>query len=233
MPIEPSRALSWGQPFHNVLDDCAIGDGDIDSSSQAQDINHPAPVILSGAHFQQRILDGLVKISADPHVLYMTTLRQRTNAEQVNQWMTQTVKAYGFARPSDFEYIYQGPDPAQALDQLSQLRPLVLDCLTALRLLMYQELLAHLGPSDFNRYIQEAHQGKLAICQQTPSLPSNSTVYYTARHEQNENPLPHGLQSGDRLWIQGPAQGYAFHPTSDVNAFNVLVDTHTTPQNPR
>src|SRR5207302_2054076 len=98
-------------------------------------------------------------------------------------------------------------------------------CGSALNLATHQALLTMLGDQSFNTYIQKACQGTLSINKQISSpIPSDKTAYYSAAHEQTENPLPQNLKHGDRLWIQGPAHGYAFHPSSDMNGFNVQVD---------
>lgn len=190
-----------------------------------------APAI-SGPAIQKQVLLELKKINEDPDVFYMSEFRQRQNPDDSNETITKRVSSYGFTRPSSEEYVYSGDDPAQALHELLAVRPLILDCATALHLLTYQALLKALGGTRFNAYIQEACHGVLEIRKQkAPPLPSNQTAYYCARHEQNENALPKDLQMGDHLWIQGPAHGYAFHPASDANGFNVRVDT-TNPKQP-
>ena len=178
------------------------------------------------------MLKELQQFNADPNILYMAKLRQRADAERINQKITESVEKLGFERRSNDEYIYRGSDPATALRGLLKVRPLVLDCATALHLLTYQGLLESLGNAQFNSYIKDACKGDLSIDKQkAPPVPSDRTAYYSARHEQNENPLPADLRHGDRLWIQGPAHGYAFHPTSEANGFNVLTDM-STPDNP-
>ncbi|WP_339057413.1 ATP-binding protein [Candidatus Regiella endosymbiont of Tuberolachnus salignus] len=182
--------------------------------------------IISEQHIQQQVLKKIEELNKNPDVLYMSELRQRPEAEQINANLTKIVKEYGFERPENgVEYVYTGSDPAGALRNLLDIKPLVLDCGTALSLLTYQALLKTLGSVAFNTYIKEACDGTLSINKQTPPrLPANRTVYYSARHEQNENPLPKALKRGDHLWIQGPADGDAFHPASEINAFNVVVD---------
>lgn len=171
------------------------------------------------------MLKELQQFNADPNILYMAELRQRPDAERINQRVTESVEKFGFERRSNDEYLYRGSDPATALRNLLKVRPLVLDCATALHLLTYQGLLESLGTAQFNSYIKDACDGVLSIDKQkAPPVPADRTAYYSARHEQNENPLPANLRHGDRLWIQGPAHGYAFHPTSEANGFNVLTD---------
>ncbi len=157
--------------------------------------------------------------------MYMAEFRTQPDAEARNHEITNTVIEIGFERPSDDEYTYRGPDPATALDRFSEVRPLILDCGTALHLATFIAIKCAIGPSQFNSCIAEMHDGVLSIDkQQTPAVPTNHTAFYSARHEQQENVLPADLRNGDRLWVQGPAHGYAFHPASEVNGFNVVVD---------
>lgn len=155
-------------------------------------------------------------------------LRQRPDADAINRELGRTVESHDFERPNDMEYLYRGDNPALALRQLLRVRPLILDCGTSLNLLTHKALLDALGDMRFNAYIKEACDGELSIHRQiAPRLPSSCIQYYRARHEQNENPLPAQLESGDRLFIQGPIESYAFHPASPENGFNVLADTRT------
>lgn len=187
---------------------------------------------LSGSALQRRMLEGLHHFNHDPDIRYMAELRQRPDAERINQRVTESAQQCGFERRANDEYLYRGNDPATALRGLLKVRPLILDCATALHVLTYQGLLESLGNAQFNTYIKEACDGVLSIDKQkAPPVPSDRTAYYSARHEQNENPLPADLRHGDRLWIQGPAHGYAFHPASEANGFNVLTDM-TTPDDP-
>lgn len=188
--------------------------------------------IISKQRILQKVLSRLEKLNKDPDVLYMSELRKRPNAEQINKHLTKTVEEYGFKRTNDVEYVYTGSDPACVLRNLLSVRPLVLDCATALHLLTYQALLESLYRMDFNTYIEKSCDGDLSINKQIPPpLPTNRTAYYSTLDEKNENPLPEALKMGDHLWIQGPADGYAFHPDGKQHcAFNVLVDTNGSEQ---
>ena len=181
---------------------------------------------FSGTALQRNILNGLKNLNADPDIIYETTFRQRSDFDAVDEKITEAVNKLGFSRPRPDEYWYEGSNPAEGLESLLNVRPLVFDCASSLHLLTYQALLKQLGPTNFNTYIENAYDdGQLAIrTRNPPRIPASTTIFYCARHEQQENLLPADLQTGDRLWVQGPADGFAFHPASAANAFNVLVD---------
>ena len=174
-------------------------------------------------------MEKLKEINDDEDILYMADLRKRPRAEQINEELTEAVKQYGFERRGNAGYVYKGKDPASALRNFSRIRPLVLDCGTALHWLTYVVLLELLGDEAFNIYIEKACDGELAIDRiVAPPLPSDSTIYYRSRHERHESPLPADLQDGDQLWIQGPADAYTWKITSPFNGHNVLVEKSET-----
>jgi len=198
------------------------------SANASTNVDHAtnAPPTVSGRAVWRQALEFLKIFNRDPDILYIAELRRRPDANKINQGITKTVEGYGFQRVSDEEYRYTGGDPASALRNLLGVRPLVLDCTTALNLVIYHALLKALGDTFFNTYIKKVFDGVLSTANKTPPrFPASEVVHYSALHEQNDNLLPQNLQTGDLLWIQGPADGYAFHQASDCNAYNVVVET--------
>jgi DNA replication protein DnaC len=198
----------------------------IDASPRIRYRKSPARPIYIRPSFNQNQLSKLQSLNADPDILYWRDLIQRPDGRELDRQITEKVGLYGFKR-NEKEYWYKGDSPATALRNLLTVRPLALDCASALNLVTAQSLLDSLGDAQFSTYIKKACIDILSIGALN-SLPiySDEIYYYHAGHEQTENPLPANVKDGDGLYVLGPSDGFAFHPESDLNGFNVRVATN-------
>ena len=177
--------------------------------------------VLSGPNIQEYLLYELKRFNQSRRILYMKEFRQHPDAKEIYAAVSKELRGLGFKRLSYEEYRYEGNSPAEALHRFLKIRPLILDCATALHLLALKTLWKALGDNGFNAYIKNICDGVLTIDKQSSPIPYE---YIDCDVEQEDARPSANLQHGDRLWIQGPVNGFLYHPDSGVNAYNVLAD---------
>jgi hypothetical protein len=190
-------------------------------------VPHGIPVARdnSGARFNTAVLRGLTEWNLNSNVFHAASLPGHPQRKMIHRYAAISAKLSGFTLKESV-YTCETGNPGGALQKLCQ-GTLVVDCNTAIGMLTYRTLLEILGENDFNRYVDmTCPNGILKIDQATSAhLGTLATAFYSQRAMQIENPFSKEKFSvGDRLGIQGPAEGFAFHFAGENNFVNVVVD---------
>ena len=123
--------------------------------------------------------------------------------------------------------IYEGKDPAGALDKLLKLPLLILDCKSALnlaRLLAFRDTIDshYFNQSKWYVSTEKTTKGSKINLGDPPPLTDMSMYHQTFDSISTITPNQVDLQPGDQVFIMGTPYAFAFRPTVETNAFNVL-----------
>lgn len=136
--------------------------------------------------------------------------------------------------------IYKGKDPSGALDKLLKLPLLILDCKSALNLARLLAFRDTIGADKFNQskwfasyqnfegfkvpsfLTEHTTQVSKINLRDSPPLADMTMYHQTFDSISTVTPDKVDLQPGDQVFIMGTPYAFAFRPTVETNAFNVL-----------
>ena len=119
--------------------------------------------------------------------------------------------------------VYKGQDPSVGLDNLLKLPLLILDCKSALNLARLLAFRDTIGADKFNQskwFVSP--QGATINLEHVPPLTDMTMYHQTFDSISTITPKQVDLQPGDQVFIMGTPYAFAFRPTVETNAFNVL-----------
>lgn len=196
------------------------------SSSHSNNNNNNNNKERAISTFKEAFIKWLQVLNENPQIIYSQdfyTVYPDGDFESAVQSLQTELSAHGITAKQLIHYEYKGNDPAAALDVLMSRKVLFLDCLGALVLCQHLALRDTVGKARYNQIISP-------ICQKRDlvggvCLPFYDTVLYPQQHHA---PMTHYLQEGevelgDIVYFMGPENAFAFHPASEVNAFNVVA----------
>ena len=125
-------------------------------------------------------------------------------------------------RIHDFHYEYKGSSPATGLRDLLTVEPLILECEQALWLAEMLAVLDDIGDLQFNRMFTN----KILTITNSPSLPlsMDQTIFHQTHGTYQTTALPEDLKVGDHVYLYGSPFGFAFHPCTEFNGYNLIVE---------
>ncbi|MFI4957473.1 MAG: hypothetical protein ACHQAX_09760 [Gammaproteobacteria bacterium] len=169
-------------------------------------------------------------LNAAPHIIYpndVSAIFPNQSFEKLRAQSEEQLKSYGIESAVDgIVYTYRGLNPAEAIDNLLKIKPLFLECGSAITLTAYLALKDVIGAEKFNQIIKVIHNNELVI--KLKSLPYfYTTTRYIRSLEETQEGMPlfvetSDFQAGNIVGIEGPIFGQAFHPASELNAYNLL-----------
>lgn len=174
-----------------------------------------SPYHIDKKCFQEKINEYLSSLNQAPDVLYREDALT-VNPELLGQFL-QKLASINFEEKMYGEAIcfsYKGDNPAQGIEQLFQLRPLILDCRLALSLCSLLAIKHCCGIMRFNRNNQILTIGALGFDG------FHNHIFYRRHHRNgfHKDALCQ-VECGDLVYILGPEDGFAYKPSSANNGF--------------
>ena len=171
------------------------------------------------AYAQQKI-QRLDSINNNNNWMYFQDIPKNFNFGAYAQSLTDIGFTFDPVSMLDLQYV--GDTPSEALQRLRKLPVVISDCKESLIILNHCILMDHVGGEKYNHIIQKFFNGKISFSINFPIVDSTSYQQYQYNLLENKQGLGE-LTVGDQVYLLGRAIGYGVKPTSESNAYNLVV----------
>ncbi|MCP1574831.1 hypothetical protein J2S30_003210 [Herbaspirillum rubrisubalbicans] len=190
----------------------------------------------SGRSIREQMLKEMGCMSDNAFIMTMAQCRALPNWKKVDGAVTSAAERLGFTRPSPTRYRHTGAriSADQAFTELMKAnrdRPLLFSSASAMQAAVLLSFLKNSGNDAFNVYVGRTRQQQLEIGE-SDVLPAKLISHYCSRYEIVESELPHCIEHGDIVCMEGPHDSAIWHPGKDANTLNLFGVDKSSPDAP-